>query len=63
MFLPLLARLVAQYGGLDTLYMYLRDIDRPSLRQALIDGRDDAYLFKRLATLINDLPLSQRNEP
>lgn len=53
-------RLVVAFGGLDDIYLNVGTLQRASLRDALQRGKSDAYMFKRLATLINDLPLTDQ---
>ncbi len=48
--------LILQYGGLDCIYSNLPSI-KENVRKKLEGHRDDAYLSKKLATLIKDLPI------
>lgn len=49
--------LLEQYGDLDTIYEHLDDLT-PGLRRRLEDGREDAYLSRQLATLVDTLEVS-----
>ena len=49
-------KLLQDYGDLDTIYQNLDDIGT-RVRNRLIAGEDMAYLSRRLATIICDLPI------
>lgn len=49
-------KLLEVYGSVDNIYTHLDDIDS-KIRQKLINGKDDAKLFHRLATVIKDVPI------
>ena len=48
--------LLSQYQTLDNVYQHLDEI-KPTLREKLIKGKEDAYLSQSLATLINNTPI------
>lgn len=50
-------RLIARWGSLDALYANLASVTNPAIARALLSQRDEAYLFRRIATLRRDLPL------
>lgn len=52
-------RLVSQYGGLDAIFARAQEVSRKQVREALLAGEGDAYLYRELATLITDVPLPQ----
>jgi len=47
--------LLQQYGTLDAVYANLDALSK-GVRQKLIDGREDAYLSQKLATIMRDVP-------
>jgi len=49
-------KLLEQYGSIDNIYTHLADIE-PRVRQKLDDGKDDARLFHRLATVVRNVPI------
>jgi DNA polymerase-1 len=49
--------LVDEYGDLDTIYSRVDELP-PRVARALEQGRDDAYLFRRIVTLVTDLKLA-----
>jgi DNA polymerase I len=49
--------LISTFGGLDEIYSRIDEIEKPSVRQKLIENRDKASLSKHLATLRLDVPL------
>jgi len=49
-------KLLEKYGSIDNIYAHLQDIE-PKTRQKLIDGKNDAKLFHRLATIVKDVPI------
>ncbi len=52
-------RLVSTYGGLDAIFARAGEVSRKEVREALLAGEGDAYLFRELATLLTDVPLPQ----
>lgn len=51
------AQLLAEYGDLDGIYEHVEAIKRKAVKAALIDHRDDAYLSRRLVSLVDDVPV------
>lgn len=49
-------KLITKYGSIDKIYTHLKDIE-PKIRQKLEDKSDDAKLFLRLATIVEDVPI------
>jgi len=49
-------KLLEKYGSIDNIYAHLQDIE-PKTRQKLTDGKKDAKLFHRLATIVKDVPM------
>ena len=49
--------LLRQYGTLDEIYAHLDEIKSKRARNALEEYRDQAYLSRKLATIVTDLPL------
>ena len=45
------SKLLAEYGNLDNIYENIDKISGKALKQKLIDGKDDAYLSRELATI------------
>lgn len=52
------AELITQFGNLDGIYAHLDEIKNERIRNLLIDGRDTAYMSKKLVTLKTDVDLS-----
>lgn len=50
------AKLLVEYGTLDGIYANLEQIRPDRTRNALIAGRESAYLSQKLATLISNVP-------
>ncbi len=50
-------QLVQQYGSLDGIYARLSEISNRRIHQALAEHREQAYLNRRLATVLTDLPV------
>jgi DNA polymerase-1 len=48
--------LLNQYENLDNIYEHLDEI-KPAVKEKLINGREDAYMSQKLASLIYDIPL------
>ena len=49
--------LLQKYGSLDQIYQNLSDISSPALREKLKSSKEDAYLSRRLAKLVDTVPL------
>ncbi|MDP4009931.1 MAG: 5'-3' exonuclease H3TH domain-containing protein [Candidatus Shapirobacteria bacterium] len=47
--------LLSQYKNLDNIYQHLDEI-KPAVKEKLINGRENAYLSQKLASLIYDIP-------
>lgn len=52
------AELINQFGSLDGIYEHINEIKNERVRNLLIDGRDAAYISKKLVTLKTDVDLS-----
>ena len=52
------AELLTQFGTLDGIYEHIDEIKNERIRNMLIDGRDNAYLSKKLVTLKDDVDLA-----
>jgi len=50
-------QLLQEYGSLEAIYEHLDEVKSPRFRKALEEGRDEAFLSKRLATIVTDVPL------
>ncbi len=48
-------KLLAKFGSLDEIYKRLDEVQPPSSAQKLKDGKDSAYLAKRLASIATDV--------
>jgi DNA polymerase-1 len=48
--------LVGKLGGIDDIYANLEAVDRKSVRAKLESGKESAYLSRRLATIVRDVP-------
>lgn len=48
--------LIAEYGNLDNLYSHIEEI-KGKLKEKLIEGKDDAYNSKHLATIVRNVPI------
>ena len=48
--------LLQQYGDLETIYDHLDEL-KTRVRNRLVEGRDMAFLSRRLATIMSDLPI------
>ncbi|MCY4018668.1 MAG: DNA polymerase I [Chloroflexi bacterium] len=48
--------LLQQYGDLDTIYEHLDEL-KTRVRNRLVEGREMAFLSRRLATIMRDLPI------
>lgn len=51
--------LISQYGSLDNLYEHIDEI-KGKLKEKLIDGKNDAYSTKKLATIFREVPLNYK---
>lgn len=51
------AKLLNKYGDLDSIYEHIDEI-KGSLRVKLVDGRDSAYLSRKLARIMTDAPVN-----
>jgi DNA polymerase-1 len=49
--------LLANWRGLDEIYEHIDDVTPPGTRNKLVEGRDNAYLSKHLATIRTDAPV------
>jgi len=49
--------LLSQFQNLDNIYSHLDEI-KPNLKEKLIKEKDNAYLSKKLATIIDNIPLN-----
>lgn len=52
------AELLSQFGTLDGIYEHIDEIKNERIRNMLINGRDNAYLSKKLVTLKSDVDLN-----
>lgn len=52
------AKLLQQWGSLDAVFRHVAEITPPSLRQKLLEHRDEAYLSRRLVAFRKDLKIS-----
>ncbi|OGC54510.1 hypothetical protein A2797_00655 [candidate division WWE3 bacterium RIFCSPHIGHO2_01_FULL_48_15] len=50
------ADLVCKYGTLEEIYKHLLDL-KPAVAQKLNEGRDDAFLSRKLVTIVTDAPV------
>jgi DNA polymerase-1 len=51
------ASLLQQYGTLEKIYQHLDDVKSSRFRNALENGRDDAFLSRKLARIVTDVPI------
>lgn len=49
--------LIDKYGNLETLLEHAEEVKAARVRTNLVEGRENAILYKRLATIVTDLPL------
>ena len=49
--------LIQQFGSIEGIYEHISEIDKPALRNKLIDGEKNAVISKILATINCDVPL------
>ena len=52
------SELISEFGSLDGIYEHINDIKNERIRNLLIDGRDLAYISKKLVTLKQDVDLA-----
>ena len=50
-------KLLTQYPTVEDLYEHLEELPKNKLYEKLVNGREDAFLSKRLATIIRDVPI------
>lgn len=55
------SELVKKYGTLEKIYKHLLDL-KPVIAQRLNDGKKDAFLSRKIATIITDIPLDFKLE-
>lgn len=55
-------KLLGQYGSLDNIYANIDKITPPGVKQKLIDGKESAYLAKKLVEIKTDLDLNCKVE-
>jgi 5'-3' exonuclease len=51
------AKLIAQFGGVEGIIAGAPSIEKPAMRDAILDGQDTIRLAKKLVTLRTDVPL------
>ena len=49
--------LIKEFGSLDNIYKNIDKIDKPSLKQKLIEGKEMAYLSRELVTIKRNIPV------
>ncbi|HZW39757.1 MAG TPA: DNA polymerase I [Ignavibacteriaceae bacterium] len=49
--------LIVKYGSIENLYEHIDEIDKPSVKNKLIDGKANAFMSKELATIDCDMDL------
>ena len=49
--------LIQKYGTIENLYEHIEEIDKASVKQKLLEGKDNAMLAKFLVTIKTDVPL------
>jgi len=50
--------LIKRYGTIDEIYEHLEEIELARVRNALVEGKERAFLSKRLATIVTDVPIT-----
>jgi len=50
--------LVKRYGTIEEIYEHLEEIEPARVRKALVEGKEQAFLSKRLATIVTDVPIT-----
>jgi len=48
--------LIAKFDSIEGIYEHIDEIDKPALRQKLLDQKENAFISKELATIITDVP-------
>ena len=51
------SKLLSEYGNLDNIYQNIDNISGKALKQKLIDGKENAYLSRELATIQRNVPM------
>ncbi len=51
-------RLLQQYGSLEAIYEHLAEVSSTRFRNALAEGRDQAFMSKHLVTITEDVPIA-----
>jgi DNA polymerase-1 len=51
-------RLLKQYGSVEAIYEHLDEVSSTRFRNALEQGRDEAFLSKHLVTIVHDVPVT-----
>ncbi|HEY6906352.1 MAG TPA: 5'-3' exonuclease H3TH domain-containing protein, partial [Ignavibacteriaceae bacterium] len=49
--------LIQQYGSVEEIYKHIDEIDKPALKKKLVEGKDNAFLSKELATIHCKVPI------
>ncbi len=50
--------LIKRYGTIEEIYEHLEEIELARVRKALVEGKEQAFLSKRLATIVTDVPIT-----
>lgn len=50
--------LIKRYGTIEEIYEHLEEIAPARVRNALVEGKEQAFLSKRLATIVIDVPIT-----
>lgn len=53
------AKLIKEYKTIENLYENIEKVEPESLRKKLIEGKENAFLSKKLVTLVKNLPLKE----
>jgi DNA polymerase-1 len=48
--------LLVEYGSVEGIYEHVEEIPKKGLKQKLIDNKENAFLSKKLATIVNEIP-------
>jgi DNA polymerase-1 len=51
------SKLINQFGTIDNLYQNINQIESEKIKKILIQEKEKVYLFKKLATILTDLPI------
>jgi DNA polymerase-1 len=51
-------KLLQEYGSVEAIYEHLDEVSSSRFRNALEEGRDQAFLSKHLVTIVHDVPVS-----